>query len=148
MAGVLFAGNIAPVATGTSAKTLLQLVAAANQRIKVVEWSISFTGTSNTATPIQVDLVRQTTAGTSSPLTLVKLNESDAETLQSTANQNATAEPTTGDNDITEEVHPQTGYTWQAPFGREIIIKGGNRLGIRVTAGASVTAACRAMAEE
>jgi hypothetical protein len=148
MAGVLFHGNSTPVASTTSAKTLIQLVAAANVRVKVLEWSVSFAGTSNTATPVQVDIVRQSDAGTSSALTLVKNNESDGETLQTTALQTITAEPTTGSTVMTEEVHPQTGYTWQAPFGREIIIKGGNRAGLRVTAGASVTVASRMEGEE
>ncbi len=148
MAGVLFHGNSTPVLSTTSAKTLIQLVAAANVRVKILEWSVSFAGTSNTATPIQVDIVRQTSAGTSVSLTLVKDNESDQETLNTTALQTITAEPTTGSTVITEEVHPQTGYTWQAPFGREVIIQGGNRAGLRVTAAASVIAASRMFAEE
>ncbi len=148
MAGVLFHGNSTPVLSTTSAKSLIQLVAATNVRCKILEWSVSFAGTSNTATPIQVDIVRQTDAGSSVALTLVKDNESDGETLQTTGLQTITAEPTTGSTVMTEEVHPQTGYTWQAPFGREIIIKGGNRAALRVTAAASVIAASRIFAEE
>jgi hypothetical protein len=51
-----------PIATGTSAETL-QLVAAANHAILAGEWSISFDGTGNTAQPIRVDVLRQSTAG-------------------------------------------------------------------------------------
>jgi hypothetical protein len=47
-----------------------------------------------------------------------------------------------------EEVHPQCGYTWQAPFGGELVIKGGDRLGISVTAGADVNAKARMIFEE
>ena len=49
---------------------------------------------------------------------------------------------------IQEYIHPQTGYTWQAPFGRAIKIGGGDRIGIEVTAGADVNATCRVAGEE
>lgn len=137
------------VTTGTAAKTLVQLVAPANQRIKVKEISISFNGISNTATPILVEIVRQTSAGTMSALTLRKADPDDSETIQSSALQNATVEPTDGgDVPMAEYVHPQTGYTWQAPFGEELVIPGGGRLGVRVTAGASVSACARVKGEE
>src|SRR5437588_10938604 len=120
MADVFFTAQTASIAFTTATKTLAQLVAAAQQRVKVHEWSVSFNGTSNTATPIEVDIVRQTSAGTMSALTLVKANNSDAETLQTTAQTTATAEPTDSGVIIqTQLVHPQTGYTWQAPFRKE-----------------------------
>jgi hypothetical protein len=49
---------------------------------------------------------------------------------------------------FTEYVHPQQGYSWQAPYGREIKIGGSDRLGIEVTAAASVNAVCRMNGEE
>lgn len=148
MAGVSFAAVTPEIATGTSLITLLQIVAAANQRVKVRELSVSFTGVTNTSLPILVKIVRQTTAGTMSALTPKKWNESDGETLQTTAQSSATSEPTTTDVIMAEEVHPQGGYTWQAPFGGEITVKGGNRLGISVTAAASVNAVARVVGEE
>lgn len=149
MAGVAFKAQTAAITTGTSIKTLLQIVAATNVRIKVNEWSVSFNGTSNTATPHLVEVLRQTSAGTMSSLTLVKNNSADSETLQSTALHTATAEPTDSSAILfTEEVHPQTGYTWQAPFGGEIIVPGGGKLGLRVTCAASVSAVARMGCEE
>lgn len=148
MAGILAAAQSAEVATGTSLKTLLQIVAAANQRVKIKEWSISFDGIVNTDAPIQVTLVRQTTAGTMSSLTPEKFNESDQETLQTTAQHTATVEPTTGNTVQAEQVHPQGGYTWQAPFGGELVVEGGNRLGISVLAGVDVNAKVRVVFEE
>ena len=148
MAGVGFKAVTGEIATGTSAKTLLQILAPANQRLKVKEWSISFTGVSNTGVPIKVDVLRQTTAGTMTSLTPVQGNNSDSETLQVTAQHTATVEPTAGDVLFSEEVHPQYGYTWQAPFGDEIPVKGGSRLAIRVTAAASVSAIARFVGEE
>jgi hypothetical protein len=148
MSGVRFKVVSGEIATGTSAKTLLQIVAANNHGVLIDEISISFKGTSNTATPIKVDVLRQTTAGTMSSATPVKDPADADETLQTTAQANATVEPTAGDILMSELVHPQTGYTWQAPFGRQIKIGGGGRLGIRVTAGADVNAVCRVSGEE
>jgi len=148
MSGVRLRAVTGEIATGTSAKTLLQLVAASNHAVIVDEISISFKGTSNTASPIRVRILRQTTAGTMSALTLVKDPDDVDETLQTTGQHTATFEPTAGDVLLAEEVHPQTGYTWQAPFGRAIKIGGGDRLGIEVLAGADVNAICRASMEE
>lgn len=148
MAGVGFRAVTGEIATGTSAKTLAQVVAASNHRILIKEISVSFKGTSNSAAPIKVDVVRQSDAGTTSALTPVKGNDADDETLQTTARHTATAEPTTGDVLLTMEVHPQSGFFWQAPFGGEIPVKGGGRLGVRVTAGADVNAAVTIVGEE
>lgn len=150
MSGVRFSARTDPIATGTSAKTLLQLVAASNHGVLVDEISISFAGTNNTNAPIRVDVLRQTTAGTmtTSASTIVKDPDDSDETLQTTRQDTATAEPTAGDILMTEYVHPQTGYTWQAPFGRPIKIGGGDRLGIRVTAANDVNAVVRVRGEE
>jgi hypothetical protein len=148
MAGVRFKAVTGQISTGTSAKTLMQIVAASNHALLIDEISISFDGTSNTATPIKVDVLRQTTAGTMSSLTPVKDPDDSDETLQVTAQHTATAEPTAGDVLLSEHIHPQQGYTWQAPFGRSIKVGGGDRLGIRVTAGASVNALARVAGEE
>lgn len=148
MAGNRFKAVTGQISTGTSAKTLLQIVAATNQKVLIDEISISFNGVSTTAEPIKVDVLRQTTAGTMSALTLVKDPDDFDETIQTTAQHTASAEPTAGDVLLSEHVHPQQGYTWQAPLGREIRIGGGDRLGIRVTAAASVSAIARVCGEE
>ena len=148
MAGVKWAAVTGEVVTGTSLKTILQVKAAAGTRIVVKEWSISFIGTSNTAQPIKVDVMRQTTAGTMTSLTPVKVNSSDDETLTTTAQHTATVEPTASDIIFSEEVHPQSGYTWQAPFGEEIIVPNAGRLAIVVTAAASTSCVARFKGEE
>lgn len=149
MAGVRLKGSQSGVQTTTTARTLLQIVAATNHGVLVDEISISFQGTSNTASPIRVRVLRQTTAGTMTSLTLVKDPDDTDETLQTTAQHSATStEPTAGDVLMQEYVHPQQGYTWQAPFGRLIKIGGGDRLGIEVLAAADVPATVRFSAEE
>lgn len=140
--------NLAGVATGTSKKTLLQLVAAANHAIELTEIGIGFHGTSNTAEPIKVTLERQTDAGTMSAATPVKQNNSDADSLDSTAQHTATVEPTATDVLRTWTIHPQTGLVWQASDKSPIIIGAGDRVGLIVTAAASVNADCYMAFEE
>lgn len=148
MAGLYFVANTAPVTTGTALKTLLQIVAPSNHRVLVWEWSISFNGVSNTGTPILVELYIQTTAGTMSSLTLVKENVSDDEAIQTTAQHTATAEPSLSSLKMSEQVHPQQGYTWPAPLMKPLVIPGGTRFAMVVTAAASVSAVARMRLEE
>lgn len=153
MAGILFSAETnGEISTGTSKKTILQIVAASNHRVKVKEISVSFKGTSNTAAPILVEVYRQTTAGTDGDaVTLAKFDSDTSETLQTTglSNIDGSSQPTdSGSALLSEEVHPQGGYTWQAPFGGEIIVPGGARLGLAVTAGADVSSSARMICEE
>lgn len=148
MAGILASAQTGEVASGTSKKTIFQLVAAANHRVKIKEISVSFKGTSGSSTPVLVQVLRQSTAGTMSALMPKKFNEADDETLQTTGQHTATVEPTGADEVMGEEIHPQGGWTWQAPFGGEIVVKGGDRLGIAVTAAESHTVKARAVFEE
>lgn len=143
MAGLRFRANTAQVATGTSAKTILQLVAASNHRVLVPRISVSFEGVTATDPPIQVVIMKQTTAGTMSSLTLVKDNDNDDETLQTTAQHTATAEPTSSDIKETRLVHPQGNRDF-GPF----IIPGGQRLGVVVTASVSIDCVVTALCEE
>lgn len=140
MAGVGWKAVTAKIATGTSLKTLMQVVAAANHRLLVKEFGISFDGVASDGVPILVEVLRQSTAGTTSALTPVKTNDSDDETLQVTARHTATVEPTAGDVLWSEQIHPQTGDRWVATFDDPLPVKGGGRLGLRVTAAAGVNA--------
>lgn len=138
MAGILAFAQTAEVAlSAATAKTVIQLVAATNVRVKLKEWGVFFDGTSASAEPIQVRLLRQTTAGTMSSLTPVA-RVPITETLQTTAQHTATAEPTAGDVLDVIECHPQGGYEKLFAPGDEIIIPGGGRVGIEITAPATV----------
>lgn len=150
MAGVRFKVRTNPISTGTSAKTLLQIVAASNHSVLLEEISISFKGTNNTHAPVRVDVMRQTDAGTmgTSASTIVKDPDDSDETLQTTRQDTATGEPTSGDILRTEYVHPQTGWSWQARYRGEMKIGGGDRIGIRVTAANDVEAVVTVVGEE
>jgi len=150
MAGVKFRVRTNPITTGTSAKTLLQIVAASNHGVLLNAIGVDFNGVSNTDAPIRVDVLRQTTAGTmgTSASSIVKDPDDSDETLQTTIQDTASSEPTAGDILMTRYVHPQSGYDWAARFGEEIKIGGGDRLGIRVTASVSVSAVVSVRGEE
>lgn len=133
----------APVAVTTTAKTVLQLVAAANHRVVVKRISVSFTGIVATDEPIQVDIYVQTTAGTMTALALIKDNPGDDETLQTSAQHTATVEPTKTSLLDSKTVHPQS----RADFG-PFIIPGGTRLGVYVDAPNNTNCVCHASFEE
>lgn len=140
MAGLYLHHSSGEVAIGNG-KTISQIVAATNDRLKVSGWGISIKGTSATDPPVLVQIVRQTTAGTMSAGNIAKKNDGDPETIQTTTLVNATAEPTTGAVVESFEVHPQTGYYKFYPMGQEIIIPNGERLGFKVTS-ATLTYNC------
>lgn len=121
------------VAADGNPHTVLQVVAPANQRLVLDSVDVGGKGTVVTDGPIRVRILRQTTAGTMTALTPVKLDDSLAETIQSTAQHTATAEPTASDVIWEGTFHPQssTGKSW--PYGKEPKIKGGGRLGMEIT---------------
>ena len=122
--------------TAATVRTVLQFVAPANHRVRLRKWRVSFDGTTTTAEPVVCRLLRQTTAGTMSAQTLTKSDNSLPETIQSSAQHSATAEPTAGDLLDTVEVHPQSLYEGNFPLGfGEVMIGGGGRIGIECKIG-------------
>jgi len=82
---------------------------------------------------VLVELIRQTTAGTSAALTLVKHDEA-SEAAIGTALQTFTAEPTAGDILASVYLSPAGGiYSYQYPLGDEPVVAVSGRIGIRVT---------------
>jgi len=129
------------VSTGTSIKTLIQLVAATNHAIDVVEVGIGFHGTNNTNAPILVQLTRQGDAGTSSALTSVKADDSVGDTLDTTARDTFTGEPASNTDVLRSwSVHPQTSMVYQLHDLAGVTVGAGDRLGLRVTAADAVDA--------
>lgn len=146
-----FQGSLATVEIALSSgvpMTVLQIVAAANHRVKILRWGVFFAGIAGTDEPVNVALNRQSTAGTSSALTPNKLDDSLAETLLTTGRHTASVEPTTGDLLDSILVHPQSGYEMVFPMGQEIIVGGGDRVGIICTAPAGVDVRAKIIFEE
>ena len=130
MAGVRVAFNTGDVTFATSTKTVAQVKAASNHRIRIERVRVSFKGVSGAEAPVLVKLCRQTTAGTMTSGTPVKVTDSDPGTLQTTAQHTATVEPTTGNVKASQLVHPQTSYDFVFPPGRELYVDGGDYLGV------------------
>jgi hypothetical protein len=148
MAGINIAAITSEVAlSAATAKTVVQMTAAANQPIRVYRWGVFFDGTSTTAEPVQIVLMRQSTAGTMTSLTPTKVSN-HGETVQTAAQHTATAEPTSGDVLDMVEVHPQSGYEYIAPLGYEFEVPGGGRIGIVCTAPAGVNVRAKLFALE
>lgn len=123
----------AVAAASAAAKTLLQVVTGATKRALVKSWEVSFDGADTTKTPILVELIRQTTAGTASALTLVKHDEA-SETVIATGQQTFTVEPTAGDVLHSVYLSPAGGiFSYQYPLGEEPVVGVSGRVGIRVT---------------
>lgn len=123
----------AVAAASAAAKTMVQVVAASTSRPRIKAWEVSFDGADSTKTPALVELIRQTTAGTSSALTLVKANEADP-AANATALQTFTAEPTAGDVLASVYLSPAGGiFSYQYPLGDEPVVAASGRVGIRVT---------------
>ena len=123
----------AVAAASAAAKTVLQVAAGATKRLAVKSFEVSFDGTSSTSTPVLVELLRQTTAGTASALTLVKHDEA-SEAAIATAQQTFTVEPTAGDVLASVYLSPAGGiYSYQFPLGDEPVVAASGRVGLRVT---------------
>lgn len=120
------------IATGTGTKTIVQIVAAANHGILVESFGLFGDSIDLDATPIPAELLRQTTAGTMSALTLTKRNDSNGDTLDTTAQHTATAEPTAGDVLKPFQYAPSAGFTFTYPPGKELEVGAGDRVGLRV----------------
>jgi hypothetical protein len=128
--------------TAATAKTILNFIAASNATFIVVEFAVSFDGTSATAEPVTVELCYSTQAGagTSTSHTITQVR-GPTRTVQGTAQRNYSAEPTALTVWKRWLVHPQTGIEIQFPLGREpeeIVTADG--ICIRCTAPATVNA--------
>lgn len=136
MAGKKF--RVTTPATGVAlvaatAKTALQLVAAANTPV-VVPWiEVSFNGNAPTNVPVELLIERQTSVigGSPTALTPSEVPNGAPGTLQTTAAASTGgAEPTGSDDYHKSFLHPQGRHVILGPF--EVV--GGDRLGVVLTA--------------
>ncbi|NJL70155.1 MAG: hypothetical protein HC888_00475 [Candidatus Competibacteraceae bacterium] len=146
MAGIGFSVQSGQVNTSNGTwKTVLQVIAPTNQRLIVNRVKVAFEGITANEAPIQVEIVKQSTAGAGgSSATAYKKVSTDDETLQTTALSGMTTEPTTADVYDQTLIHPQTGHTFMGPF----VVPGGTRLGVRVSATTAVDCTVAIQGEE
>lgn len=121
MAAGYVVNNTSDVAlTAATAKTVLNVIGAANKSFVVVEFAVSFDGVTANAEPVVVELCYsdQSTAGTSTSFTPLQIRGA-TRSCDETAAVNYTAQNGTLTIWKTWMVHPQTGITVQFPLGRE-----------------------------
>jgi hypothetical protein len=148
------------VTTGTSIKTMVQVVLGATVTGKLIEWGISFDG-SSAATPIAVECLETTTVAAtvtaSAAADINKWGDTNIGTPSTALFQIGTAltgYTASAEGTITatrmfdaQLVAPTGQYVKQFPLGREPYLVGGNVNRIRVTAGAAVNAYCYMLIE-
>lgn len=143
----------APQSTGTTIKTLLQVVPSATAIAKIIEWGISFDG-SAAATPGKVELIETDVAATVTASVAADITKLDAAALacgNPTTNLIQVGTALTGytasaegsitavrNLDAPQLIAPTTQFIKQFPLGREPIIQVGKFGRIRVTFGAAV----------
>lgn len=118
----------------TGALTLIQIVAPTNQKVAIEKISISGQSNLNTDTPVTLEILEQTTAGTATNTTVapVKVNVLDTETVQTNTQNAFTVEPTAGLIHHARNIHPQGSYEFNfMALGREFTLGGGKKLAIR-----------------
>lgn len=135
--------------TAATKQTLVQLVTGATRKMKILEWGISFDGTSATAEPVDVFVCRQTGAGTASAGTISPLDPSLPAGI-STSQITFTVEPASDDIFLARyAVHPQGGlFVVQYPLAREPQLAISTRCGITATAAAGVNCSGYVIFEE
>jgi hypothetical protein len=97
MADAVYVVQNTTFSAATGAKTVLNVIAGANQKVSIIEWALTMDGATSTAVPATVNLCSSTqaTAGTSAgSVPAVVQTTGRAITAQFTVGHNYTAEPT------------------------------------------------------
>jgi hypothetical protein len=124
-----------------TAETVIALHSTTACKPRIIEWGVTFDGTSATAEPVVVDVVRITAADGTSSTATEKAWDPDNPTSNSTATHSYTAEPTKESQPLAKyEVPPTSGMVLQYPLGREIVLDNAttSAVGIVCTAPATV----------
>lgn len=153
MAGIHASANSGQIAlTAATAKTLLQIVAPTNQRVRLKSFLATLDGATSTAVPARFRILRQTTAGTFTNTTVAPAHDLKGltETIQTNCQTVATAEPTAGDVllDVTIPVYNGVLGKVYDHADEPLYIQGGGRLGFEFTAPATVNASISVKIEE
>lgn len=129
----------------STTRTVIQIKAPTNQRVALKGLSITFKGQVNANSPPLCELVLQSSAGTSSGGTPVALDGDYQETIQTaTLISFSATEPTLVSIVMPLDIHPQSGLVILPGPEDLYVLKGGARLGLRIT-GADVVAVSASM---
>lgn len=116
--------------------TLFQVSVPSGQKVQILGADFGFQGATPATTPIPMAWLIQTSAGTASTLTPQKQDRGVDETVQASLLKDFTVEPTAGNVLINLSVHQQAAWPWRPAF--PIVVKGGERVGLRYGSGTFV----------
>lgn len=124
-----------------TAKSIGELASSATERLKIVEWSVTFDGVTATAVPVKVEVGRFSAAvTTATTFTVDKLDPADG-AAGVTAKHSTTVEGAgTADDVLIYRIPPTGGFSIQYPLGREWVIAVSTFWRMRCTAPAGVNA--------
>jgi hypothetical protein len=126
--------------TASATETVVMVKAAASKRLHVVEYGVSFNDVDAADPAVLVHLIRLTTDGTSTALTIVEEDTTTGESPLASAAKDFTAEPTAGAILRSHYVTPAAGLiAVQFPLGDEIVVPVSGRIGIQCVTAAGVT---------
>jgi hypothetical protein len=152
MAGVLWHVNSGEAAlVASTAKSLLQIKAAANQRVLIKGLRLfGKQPAGGTDTPVKIRLTRSTANfGTFTGATPGKNDPTDSETIQTTCGANASVEPTSpSDGGLWWELQPQQAILDMLYPGQEIKIPGAQSAQLECTSPGTPTLMFAATCEE
>jgi hypothetical protein len=138
----------AEVALTTSLKTVASLTNTADRRVAIRGFSVAFDSVSSTAGCAEVQLVIHSSSGTYSAATLAKDVRGTTETLNTSGNFNASAEPSVTSILRSYNINAMTGYERAFAQDEEIELAGGDRFGLQVRASSAVNCHAMISAEE
>lgn len=124
--------------TAATAKTVVQLVTGSTRAARLTSFTAAFQSTTSTDTPVLVVIQLQTTAGTMSAATPQPTDGRMAAAI-STAQTNATAEPTAGNTIHRFRLTPIGGLLHLPLEHLNIVAQVSTRIGITLTAAQSQT---------
>jgi len=140
-AGDFITGNTAPVAIQTTARTMLEIIAASGKPLTLKQIGVSFNGAA-AAAGILCELCYITATGTGTAQTVRALDQSKAPTISATAKYNDIVEPTVSFVFFSFYVPPSSADRFILPLDDEFVAPPAAGFGLRVTGAASNVPLC------
>jgi hypothetical protein len=127
--------------SAATAKSVIELGTGSGDRARIVQWSVTFDGTSATATPVKVEVGRFSAAvTTATSFTPVKLDAAEGAAAITAKHSTSTEGAGTADAVEIYRVPPTSGMVLQYPLGREWVVGTSGFWRMRLTAAATVNA--------
>lgn len=151
MARLYVVSNVSsPFAAGSALHTVLELTATSTSQVTVVGFDVAFDGITASNVPVKVDFCRvanTATGAASPPVPSPLLGGGTAATT--TVKWNATSEGASAPAAICGwYVPPTSGFSYQFPLGREIVIAASGLLALRTTPANAVNVIANIWIEE